>query len=375
MKVKKFTAPTMPEVMQKVRKELGADAVILHSKAIHTGGFLGLFKKRNIEVVAALDKEPKRQKQAEQQVTKPRVSEKEVKWKEPAATKPDQGMLQELRDLKSLIELNSNTGNLPQYPAAYRLFYEHLLSQDMEEEMAERLVSSMYGHNPEAGRDSFVELLAEELADRFPEGAFEGISYEKKFVHFVGPTGVGKTTTIAKIAAKSVLKDNKRVAFITTDTYRIAAIDQLKTYSKILDVPMEIAYNLDDYRSAREKFKDFDLVLVDTAGRNFRDEKYVKELAQIIDLNQDIDTYLVLSLAAKSADLMEIYRQFEKVPIKQLVFTKKDETASYGAMAGLSMASGKGIAYITTGQDVPDDIESVDVQKLAKMIVGEFADV
>ncbi|QTM99429.1 flagellar biosynthesis protein FlhF [Sediminibacillus dalangtanensis] len=375
MKVKKFTAPTMPEVMQKVRKELGADAVILHSKAVHTGGFLGLFKKRNIEVVAALDKEPERKKQAEQQVTKPVASEKEVKWKESDRFKADQGMLQELRDLKSLIELNSNTGNLPQYPAAYQLFYKHLLSQDMEEETAERLVSSMYEHNPDAGRDSFVELLTEELAGRFRKDAFEGISYEKKFVHFVGPTGVGKTTTIAKIAANSVLKDNKRVAFITTDTYRIAAIDQLKTYSKILDVPMEIAYNLDDYRSAREKFKDFDLVLVDTAGRNFRDEKYVKELAEIIDLNQDIDTYLVLSLAAKSADLMEIYRQFEKVPIKQLVFTKKDETASYGAMAGLSMVSGKGIAYLTTGQDVPDDIESVDVQKLAKLIVGDFADV
>ncbi len=375
MKVKKFTAPTMPEVMQKVRKELGADAVILHSKAIHTGGFLGLFKKRNIEVVAALDKEPERQKQTDQQAIKPAASIKEVKGKESDRVKADQGLLQELRDLKSLIELNSNTGSLPQYPAAYRLFYEHLLKQDMEEKTAENLVSSMYERSPEAGRDSFVELLAEELESKFQQDAFEGISYDKKFVHFVGPTGVGKTTTIAKVAANSVLKDNKKVAFITTDTYRIAAIDQLKTYSRILDVPIEIAYNLDDYRSAREKFKDFDLVLVDTAGRNFRDEKYVNELAEIIDLNHDIDTYLVLSLAAKSDDLMEIYRQFEKVPIKQLIFTKKDETASYGAMAGLTLTSGKGIAYLTTGQDVPDDIESVDVKKLAKLIVGGFADV
>ncbi|WP_053219652.1 flagellar biosynthesis protein FlhF [Virgibacillus senegalensis] len=374
MKVKKFTAPTMPEVMQKVRKELGADAVILHSKVIHTGGLLGLFKKRNIEVVAALDKQQEKQKKDSKLEVKP--SRDSIKTKEMEAEQPkiDQSLVQELRDLKSLIELNSNTGNQPVYPAAYQLFYQHLLSQGMAQETAEKLVSGMHEHRPDAARNSFVDVLAEELDRMFPPDAFEGINYDKKFVHFVGPTGVGKTTTIAKIAASSVLKDNKRVAFITTDTYRIAAIDQLKTYSKILDIPMEIAYTLDDYRSAREKFKEFDLVLVDTAGRNFRDKRYVKELAEIIDLNQDIDTYLVLSLAAKSADLLEIYRQFESVPIKQLVFTKKDETASYGAMADLTMASGKGIAYLTTGQDVPDDIESVDVKKLAGWIAGGFAD-
>src|SRR5690606_31469071 len=111
--------------------------------------------------------------------------------------------------------------------------------------------------------------------------------------------GVGKTTTLAKVAAKSILQENRKVAFITMDTYRIAAIEQLKTYAKILDTPVEVVYSIEDYRNAIQKLKGYDLILVDTAGRNYRDEQYVKELTQNIVEAENVENYLVLSLTAK----------------------------------------------------------------------------
>ncbi|SDJ72083.1 flagellar biosynthesis protein FlhF [Sediminibacillus albus] len=377
MKVKKFIAPTMPEVMQKVRKDLGADAVILNSKVIHQGGFLGLFKKKNIEVIAALDKQPHKP-QPEKKPVLPEASKEKPNQNpntipNPRSVNTEDGVLKEIRDLKKWMELNT-ASQLPDYPVSYQLIYQHFLQQGIDDDKARQLVDGMVQEQaePERSSESYTNLLSNQLEKSIQAGTFGGINYDKQFVHLVGPTGVGKTTTIAKIAANSVLKENKKVAFITTDTYRIAAIDQLKTYSKILDIPMEIAYNLEDYNKARQKFEDYDLVLVDTAGRNFRDEKYVKELGEIIDLDRDIDTYLVLSLTTKSSDLKEIYNQFKNVPLKQLIFTKKDETSTFGAMVNLCLEAEIGIAYITTGQDVPDDIEGLSPRKIAELIVGDY---
>ena len=105
---------------------------------------------------------------------------------------------------------------------------------------------------------------------------FDGINFNRKIIQFIGPTGVGKTTTLAKVAAQSILEHEKKIAFITADTYRIAAIDQLKTYARILNVPVEVAYSIEDYKNALNKFQDYDIIFVDTAGRNFRDVKYVQ---------------------------------------------------------------------------------------------------
>ena len=142
---------------------------------------------------------------------------------------------------------------------------------------------------------------------------FGGISFTKKYINIVGPTGVGKTTTLAKIAADCILKYKKKVAFITTDTYRIAAIEQLKTYANILNVPIEVCYNLEDFQKAIRQFESYDLVFIDTAGRNFRNQKYVEDLKNIIDFNQDMETFLVLSLTSKQIDMEEIYQQFSLI--------------------------------------------------------------
>ena len=161
---------------------------------------------------------------------------------------------------------------------------------------------------------------------------FGGVSFTKKYINVVGPTGVGKTTTLAKIAAECILKYKKRVAFITTDTYRIAAIEQLKTYANILNVPLEVCYNLNDFQQATRQFESYDMVFIDTAGRNFRNQKYVEDLRNIIDYNQDMETFLVLSLTAKQIDMEDIYKQFSLISIDKMIFTKADETSTYGAM-------------------------------------------
>lgn len=167
---------------------------------------------------------------------------------------------------------------------------------------------------------------------------------------------MGKTTTIAKIAAKAVLKDNKKVALITTDTYRIAAIEQLKTYAKLLNIPIEVAYNAEDFKNATEKFRSFDLILTDSAGRNFREERFVHELKEVIHFNGEMETYLVLALTSKYADLKKIIEQFHDISIQKVIFTKKDETMSCGTIFNVIADYSLGIAYITDGQNVPEDI-------------------
>lgn len=182
---------------------------------------------------------------------------------------------------------------------------------------------------------------------------------------------MGKTTTLAKAAADSILIHNKKVAFITTDTYRIAAIDQLKKYAEILNVPVEVAYNLEDFKKAAERFADYDVIFVDTAGRNFRNQEYVEDLSRIIEFNTEMETYLVLSLTSKEKDMDDIYHQFSLIKIKQTIFTKADETSTYGTMLNFIIRHQVGVAYLTNGQDVPNDIETASPELIASKILGK----
>lgn len=198
--------------------------------------------------------------------------------------------------------------------------------------------------------------------------SFGEISLAKKYINVIVPTGVGKTTTLAKIAANIILRQQKSVGFITTDTYRIGAIEQLKTYANILDVPLEVCYSLEDFEHATKKLEECDVILIDTAGRNFRNKKYVEDLMQVVDYKREMETLLVLSMTAKQDDLEEIYQQFSAIKIDAFVFTKLDETSSYGAMINLIVACKKGAAYITTGQNVPDDIVPATPEELVNKL-------
>lgn len=367
MKVKKYIAPSMPEALDKVRAEFGTDAVILSSKVVYTGGFLGMFKKRNIEVVAAVEPQPQPVKPVKPRYDTPIIEKELTKQVSPQPDKQQQIVLEELRSIRKWMEQASEQTD-HQFPAAFQSVKDHLINQEVDEDVVDEIILANLEQEQELTYHEALQKTKNYLESLFSKYQCGNVQFKQKFIHLVGPTGVGKTTTIAKLAAKSMIQDGKRVALITTDTYRIAAIEQLKTYSNILDIPLEIAYTMEDYQKARLKFQEYDLVFVDTAGRNFRDPKYVAELGKIVDLEHDIETYLVLSATTKAKDLMMLFDQFKAIPLSKLIITKTDETSTYGALLNLIKKNGIGIAYLTHGQNVPDDIRLATPSLLAKLL-------
>ncbi len=373
----------MAEAMKQIRAELGSDAVILNSREVQSGGFLGLFKKRTIEVIAAADQQGSSQQKT---ITKTKTSAapnlnrnlqmENVINVNSDNQKPSEDIMKEINELKSQLKAmsasNSEIG--PVYPEHLKLMQKLLKEQDIHETIQNKILTLLlekwYVNGAKASINEVYSWLEKYMADQLTEIPFGGISFKKKYINVVGPTGVGKTTTLAKIAAECVINHKKTVAFITTDTYRIAAIDQLKTYAKILNVPMEVCYTIDDFKKAANQFNDYDLVLIDTAGRNFRNKQYVEDLKQVIDFDHDMETYLVLSLTSKQRDMEDIYEQFSIIEIDKFIFTKADETSSYGAMYNLITKYNKGVAYMTNGQNVPDDMIEVKPSTIAKTIIG-----
>ncbi|OEH91278.1 flagellar biosynthesis protein FlhF [Bacillus solimangrovi] len=381
MRVKKFIAPTMPEAMKKVRAELGQDAVILNSKVINKGGFFGLFVKKNIEVIAAIDPEvaqSQQYKKVDKLYEEPKriqqVQQSDKNLINTDSRSPE--LLKEIQDLKEMManlsEVNEATSN--HLPSPIRNIHRLLDEQDVysaiRDELVHELLEKWYLSKGEASFNDVYKWLLDNLHTRLSVLSFGPVQEEKKFINVIGPTGVGKTTTLAKMAAHEVLKRNKKCAFITTDTYRIAAVEQLKTYASILNIPIEVAYTLDDFKKAKEKLESYDKVFVDTAGRNFRNKEYIKDLTKVIDFDKEMETYLVMALTAKNADMEKIHEQFQTIHIDRLIYTKSDETASYGSMLNMCLKNRVGVAYITHGQNVPDDIEKASPKLILNKVFG-----
>jgi len=188
-------------------------------------------------------------------------------------------------------------------------------------------------------------------------------------VAFVGPTGVGKTTTIAKLAAIFALFEERKVALVTADTYRIAAVEQLKTYAKIIGIPIEVVFTPQEIRRAIERHLDAELILIDTAGRSHYDNMKMSELKSYIESSSPDEVHIVLSLNTKYRDLEEIIKRFGCIPLHKMVLTKLDETATFGNILNLARDFSIPISYVTNGQDVPKDIEVADPSKLAEVIL------
>jgi flagellar biosynthesis protein FlhF len=383
LKVMKYVAPTMNEAMKKVRNDLGEDAVILNSKVLSSGGVFGLFKKRMVEVIAAIDPGIEKEKAEMKRMRSHPDSSKPVSFiKEEPQEKQlisENTFQQELKELKKMIASFTSSSQFERYDSSIREILIHLQLQGINESLLlqtgdhleEKLKSSR--EISKTGTETLLVEAKSFLKEAVSEVHMSGISYKKKYINVIGPTGVGKTTTLAKMAAEAVIEKRMKIGFITTDTYRIAAIEQLKTYAGLLNVPVEVVYKLDDYKKAIQKFRDFDHVFIDTAGRNFREKKYVEDLHKVIDFERDMETFLVLSLTSKEEDMKEIIRQFSAIEINGLIFTKLDETSSYGSMVNIIKETKTGIAYITTGQDVPEDIIEVNAGEISELLLKGFS--
>lgn len=364
MKMKKYTADTMVEAMKKVRSDFGEDAVILSSNVVKTNGFLGLFKKKMVEVVAGFD---------EPSIVKPReqnVFEKEISQKGHA----DPELKKELNEMKKLLQEMKQTTSFANFPDSLSPLLTTLEAQGLAKETMHLIGDQLFTKMKDDKNDlSLVEQKQQAtgiLVELFADLPFGGIDSSKRYINVLGPTGVGKTTTIAKIAARALLENKKKVGFITTDTYRIAAIEQLRTYANLLQAPVEIAYNREDFNAAIEKMKDVDLVFIDTAGRNYKETKYVEDVKQLIDFSLDMETYLVLSVTAKEDDMKTVVEKFTSFPIEKFIFTKVDETSSIGPIFNIMRQYDIGAAYFTDGQEVPEDLTEATLQKLIDQLLA-----
>jgi len=383
MKVKKYVATSMQEAMKKIRSEMGNDAVILNSKMIQTGGFLGFFTKKKIEVIAAMDPdvspiETKTVKNVRKEASKPLVKDNGLDIAQQVQTNSqiniDQlQLLDELSDLKRLLKSVSTNEKIDMYPQPLKKVLENMIEQEIAPVLRSQLMAELldfwYVRKGNISDEELLEKQHEFFAHHLADLEFGGISYKRKYINVIGPTGVGKTTTLAKLAAECVLQRKKKVAFITTDTYRIAAIDQLKTYAKILDVPIEICYTIEDFKQAKQKLAMYDYVFIDTAGRNFLEPKYVSDLQKIIDFDDEMETFLVLAATAKPTDMLAVFKQFSVIPIHKLIFTKLDETSTRGSLFDVMMNTKKGIAYTTHGQNVPEDIEVATRDRIVEQML------
>jgi len=262
--------------------------------------------------------------------------------------------------------------------------FEHylgLIEQEVAEELAEQIVTDARGlaealdPDDEAASRAAVRRAIEQAMPIDPEAGELRPTGEGKarVVALVGPTGVGKTTTVAKLAATFKLKQGKDVALITLDTYRIAAVDQLKTYAGILGVPLEIVTTPDEMAAAVERHKHRDGILIDTAGRSQRDNDRLTELAALVRAAQPHETHLVLSSTATQRVLLETVERFSAIHTDRIIFTKLDEAVTFGTLINIASKVNKKLSYLTTGQEVPHQIEAGKADRLAALVMGDSA--
>lgn len=347
----------MQDAMAQVKSDLGRDAVILHTRRFNKGGFLGFFSNEMVEVMAAVDT--------------PAEPKKAIPVYKSEDANPQSASLQlEIANMRKVLE--QVVHKIPAVENKSSPFLELLLKNDVDRQIAENLITGLPEDSSAAGEPSMVRrLLLERVANYLQR--VEGIAVPPngtKVVALIGPTGVGKTTTIAKLAAEFSIKNNYKVALITADTYRVSAVEQLKTYADIMGIPIDIVYSPDELKAALYRHKDKNLVLVDTAGRSPRNQYQIAELQALLQVDPYIETHLVLSTTTKYHDALDIVKKFSLCSPQKFLFTKVDEASNIGTILNIMYCFPTVLSYITTGQNVPDDIELANPHKLANMILG-----
>ncbi len=414
MVIKKYIAKTEEAATALAREELGKDVVIMNVKKNIPKGIAKLFRKESVEVTAAVDEvvpesTPKeipdfsKLQEAMQGEAKPAPDSKAAKAEaaraalakknqvileeepEEEETSENNAIEQKLSDLQKLLEKQVMTEQgkkeekeeekLTDKNKAYiRLIRSQMENNEVEETYIEQILEEIEGSlKKDTSLDNILSGVYQKIVLKIGRPRLIDLhAKKKKYVFFIGPTGVGKTTTIAKIASMLKLSGKVKVALVTSDTYRIAAVEQLKTYANILGVPLKVVYSADEMTNTMEELEEYDLVLIDTAGRSHNNKEQKEDIHRLLETvpEEQREVFLVMSATTKYRDLVKISQSYSEITKYSLIFTKLDETDAIGNVFNIRMLTGAPLSYMTWGQNVPDDIGKVDAQKMAKQLLG-----
>ncbi len=404
MIIKKFQAKTENEAAEMARKELGQGVVILNTRSVKRKGLFSFFKPQLVEITAAIEEDNGRNdvpvsRTDARSITEalgkiaPIVeraeSERENKpFSDGERAGKDNALEEKLNNLTNLIEEKFQKPETEKEPepahkdeddGELKKFFELLLKTMVDNEVNPEYASSIIDETAKitkAGTPFDVALagIYQKMILKFGKASTITPSDNgPKVIFFVGPTGVGKTTTIAKIASKFSVEKKKKIALLTADTYRIAAAEQLRTYANILEVPFRIIYTVEEMESALNDFNSFDYVFVDTAGHSHQNTEQKNMMGTFIHSVDGIvekEVYLVVSATTKYRDLRSIADAYSEITEYKLIFTKLDETTAFGNLLNLKLYTGADLSYITCGQNVPDDIEDFNAQRTVKNLLG-----
>lgn len=413
MIIKKYLAKTETQAIEMAKEDLGSNAVVMNIKKISPKGLAKLFMKGKVEVTAAID-ENVEYRSAEKNVAKetaetPRfipdivaddnaevgktdsieeklnslqkMLEKQMTEKEDSqsTTEVEQKQNVSFSEKKEEAEKKEEPVSKEEYKAraCKDLIRKQMRQSEVEEEQIDAIMKEIDESLPkDAALDQILAAMYQKiilmLGQPYTLDQKQENKKETKYVFFLGSTGVGKTTTIAKIASKLKLEKNKKVILATADTYRIAAVEQLKTYANILSVPLKVIYTPEELGEMKEEMEDYDICLIDTAGCSHRNKEQLKDIQKLLEQIPitSREVYLVLNAATKYRDLKEIADVYKELTDYSIIFTKLDETSSAGVMLNMRLYTKRPLSYVTWGQNVPDDIGKVDAQKIAKKLLG-----
>jgi flagellar biosynthesis protein FlhF len=358
MKIRRYYVQDMKEGMLRIREELGPEAVIIQSRKVRLKGLRGIFAPRKMEITAAVES-PSRAVESEHQY------DRNVQAK----------IQEELSELKMMVNRLMNRDFIPaDIRNRERKELQKWRLQLQRQEVLEELIDEFMTEIQESlfGEIQLTEeitglILRKKMRKRLKTAPEKGAQIQV----FVGPTGVGKTTTLAKLAARYALYQGERVGIITIDHYRIGAVEQLRTYADITGLPLEVVMTPRELQHALDKLSGCQRILIDTAGRSTLNLVHIQELANYLGNLPPAEIFMVISATTKAQDLKLISENFRCMNYNRLIFTKLDETNTYGVLLNGIYLTGLPVIYITTGQSVPDDICLADLDKISSLILGE----
>lgn len=392
MLIKKYSATTETDAMVQVKEDLGSQAVIMNIKHIKPRGVYRLFRKPVVEVTAALEEQGTKKVVTPSTTNASFLSAFDMEMdKNPSGFEKKENSTtieSKLETLQTLLEEEFKNREKEKktlgtteveensiYDNPYmKLIEEQLLSNEVTKEHIAIIFDEVASL---ITKDSTIDQVLAHIYQKIvlklgQVKQFEHEFGKTKYIFFIGPTGVGKTTTIAKIASNLKLEKKLEIGLVTLDTYRIAAVEQLRTYANILGIPLKVVYGKEELEAIPKEYQGLDVVLIDTAGRSHRNEEQVNDIKEMIaEIDDDMkEVYLVVSATTKYKDLLKIIKCYQSISDFDFIFTKLDETESYGNILNVRMETGGNLSYTTWGQNVPDDLGKVDPQFIAKKLLG-----